>query len=221
MTKPRTPSPARRARALATLETLAEVHAAAEIALNFSNPLELLVATILSAQCTDLRVNQVTRELFRRYRTAGDYAGADLDELMELIRSTGFYRNKARNIVAAARQVVDKHGGEVPQTMAELTALPGVGRKTANVVLGNVFDTPGMVVDTHVGRVSRRLGWTKETDPVEVDHELMAPLPRERWTRTSHVLIFHGRSWCRARVPRCSDCPVLEACARIGVKKSR
>ncbi|PLX99209.1 MAG: endonuclease III [Desulfuromonas sp.] len=221
MSKPRKPSLARRAQALATLEKLEEVHATAEIALNFANPLELLVATILSAQCTDVRVNLVTEKLFERYRTAKDYATADLDELMEIIRSTGFYRNKARNIIAAARQIVEKHDGEVPPTMVELNALAGVGRKTANVVLGNAFDTPGMVVDTHVGRVSRRLGWTKESDPVKIEYELMKLLPKEKWTQTSHVLIFHGRSWCKARVPQCSDCPVLEECPRKGVTKSR
>jgi len=221
MPKPRKPSAARRQQALATLAMLEVVHADAEIALNFANPLELLVATILSAQCTDVRVNLVTETLFRRYRNADDYATADLAELMEIVRSTGFYRNKAQNIIAAAQQLVAKHGGEVPQTMSELNALPGVGRKTANVVLGNAFETPGMVVDTHVGRVSRRLGWTKETDPVKVEHELVALLPEEKWTRTSHVLIFHGRSWCKARIPRCSDCPVREQCPRKGVEKSR
>ena len=221
MPKPRKPSPARRAKALATLEKLEVVHADAEIALNFANPLELLVATILSAQCTDVRVNLVTEKLFRRYRSTQDYADADLDELMAIIRSTGFYRNKAQNIVAMAKQLVASHDGEVPRTMEELHALPGVGRKTANVVLGNAFDTPGMVVDTHVGRVSRRLGWTRETDPVKVEHELMALLPEQKWTQTSHVLIFHGRSWCKARVPQCSDCPIKEECPRKKVEKSK
>ena len=215
------PSTGKRARALAMLEKLEAVHADAEIALNFENPLELLVATILSAQCTDVRVNQVTATLFRRYRTATDFAEADLDELMAIVRSTGFYRNKAQNIIAAARRIVERHGGAVPQSMAELVELPGVGRKTANVVLGNAFGIPGMVVDTHVGRISRCLGWAREHDPVKVESELMALLPKEKWTRTSHVLIFHGRRWCKARVPLCSDCTLREECPRIGVVKSR
>jgi len=221
VTAARKPSAARRTRALELLERLEAVHAEARIALNFGTPLELLIATILSAQCTDVRVNLVTQNLFHRYRSADDYAAASLEELMELIRSTGFYRNKAQNIIAAAQRIVSEHGGEVPRTMEELTALPGVGRKTANVVLGNAFDTPGMVVDTHVGRVSRRLGWAVSTDPVKVEQELMALLPREKWTQTSHTLIFHGRSWCRARVPQCSTCPVRTDCPRIGVAKSR
>jgi len=215
------PSAARRTKALELLEKLEAVHAEARIALHFGNPLELLIATILSAQCTDVRVNLVTAKLFHRYRSADDYAGANLEELMEIIRSTGFYRNKARNIIAAAQQLVAEHGGEVPRSMEELSALPGVGRKTANVVLGNAFDTPGMVVDTHVGRVSRRLGWAVSADPVKVEQELMALLPRAKWTRTSHTLIFHGRSWCKARVPKCSSCPVLTDCPRIGVDKSQ
>jgi len=215
------PSAARRIRALELLERLEAVHAEARIALNFANPLELLIATILSAQCTDVRVNLVTCELFGRYHSAREYAAADPEELMAIIRPTGFYRNKALNIIAATRRLVERHGGEVPASMKELTDLPGVGRKTANVVLGNAFATPGMVVDTHVGRVSRRLGWARASDPVKVEQELMALLPREKWTQTSHTLIFHGRSWCKARVPRCSTCPVNIDCPRIGVEKSR
>jgi len=221
MTAFRNPSPARRKKALAQLEILKTVHADAKIALHFGSPLELLVATMLSAQCTDVRVNDVTERLFKRYRTAADYATAEPEELMALIRSTGFYRNKAHNIIAAARQLVERHDGRVPQSMPELTALPGVGRKTANVVLGNAFETPGMVVDTHVGRVSRRLGWVCATDPVKAEQELMALLPEETWTLASHVLIFHGRRLCKARVPQCSMCPMLEQCPRCGVIKSR
>jgi len=221
MSKPRKPSATSRARALATLEKLEAVHDGAKIALSFSNPLELLVATILSAQCTDVRVNIVTSELFKRYQGAEAYANADPDELMSIIRSSGFYRNKAHNIIAMAQQLVTGHDGKVPQSMEELHALPGVGRKTANVVLGSAFGIPGMVVDTHVGRISRRLGWTKASDPVKVEFELMALLPEEKWTQTSHVLIFHGRSWCKARVPQCSDCPVRMDCPRKGVEKSK
>ncbi len=221
MTPVRKPSSARRTRALELLARLESVHAEARIALTFANPLELLIATILSAQCTDVRVNQVTRVLFQRYRSVEAYAGADLDELMGIIRSTGFYRNKAQNIIAAAKILVERHAGAVPRSMEELTALPGVGRKTANVVLGNAFAIPGMVVDTHVGRVSRRLGWARSDDPVKVEQELMALLPESKWTQASHVLIYHGRSFCKARVPQCSICPVLGECPRNGVVKSR
>jgi endonuclease-3 len=206
------------ARVLAILE---QVHGDARIALNFSNPLELLVATILSAQCTDVRVNLVTRELFRKYSHARDYAEADLGELEQDIRSTGFFRNKAKSLVGCASAIVERHGGEVPRTMEELTALPGVGRKTANVVLGNAFGVPGMVVDTHVGRVAARLGWTRENDPEKIERDLSRLLPKEKWIHASHVLIFHGRRICKAPVPLCSSCPVFELCPRIGVKKSK
>jgi len=179
------------------------------------------VATILSAQCTDVRVNLVTRELFRKYPHARAYAEADLAELEQDIRSTGFFRNKAKSLVGCASAIVDRHGGEVPQTMEELTALPGVGRKTANVVLGNAFGVPGMVVDTHVGRVASRLGWTRESDPGKVERDLCRLLPKEKWTHGSHVLIFHGRRICKAPVPLCTSCPVFEFCPRVGVKKAK
>jgi endonuclease-3 len=185
---------------------LAEHHADADIALNFSNPLELLVATVLSAQCTDIRVNLVTPALFARYRTAADYAGADLETLMEEIRSTGFFRNKAKSIIGAARRIEERHGGKVPASLDELVTLPGIGRKTANVILGNAFDTPGVVVDTHVRRVSRRLGLTKNDDPVKIEFDLMRLFPPRDWTFLSHRLIFHGRRICGARRPRCVDC---------------
>ena len=181
--------------------------------LNFSNPLELLVATILSAQCTDKRVNIVTVNLFARYRTAADYAQATPADLEAAVKTTGFFRNKAKNIRAAGAQLVAKHGGAVPQTMGELSALPGVGRKTANVVLGNAFGIDvGVVVDTHVGRLSRRLGLTRHPDPEKVEQDLMKLVPRECWTLWSHWLIFHGRRRCKAQNPGCADCELLDLC---------
>ncbi|MFA5515490.1 MAG: endonuclease III [Desulfuromonadales bacterium] len=193
----------------------------AQIALNFSNHLELLIATILSAQCTDVQVNKVTPALFRKYPDVRAYAQADCAELAEDIRAIGFFRNKAKNIVAAADAILRKHGGNVPRTMEELVALAGVGRKTANVVLGNAFGIPGMVVDTHVRRVSRRLGWTSKTDPEKIEAELGQLLPRERWNQTSHLLIWHGRKICRAPTPHCSICPVRMYCPQINVEKFR
>jgi len=172
----------------------------------FSTPLELLVATILSAQCTDERVNKVTPALFSKYGSAAAYAAADRAVLEQEIRSTGFFRSKAANIVAAAGQIVARHGGEVPRTMEELTALPGVGRKTANVILGNAFGIPGIVVDTHVKRIAARLGLTAAADPVKIEFELMALIPRERWVRFSHQFIAHGRAVCRAPRPLCAAC---------------
>ncbi|HEX6708859.1 MAG TPA: endonuclease III [Rubrobacter sp.] len=181
--------------------------------LNWTNPLELLVATILSAQTTDVRVNQVTETLFAKYRTADDYADSAPDELEEDIRPTGFYRNKARSLRGMARALVEEHGGEVPRTMPELVALPGVGRKTANVVLGNAFDTnEGVVVDTHVRRVSNRLGLTESQAPVKIEQDLMALVPEEDWTIFSHLLIFHGRRVCKARKPDCPDCVLNDIC---------
>jgi len=185
---------------------LAEHHADADIALHFSTPLELLVATILSAQCTDVRVNKVTPALFAKYRTAAEYAGADLETLMAEIRSTGFFRNKARSIVGAARRMAERHGGRVPETMEALVTLPGIGRKTANVILGNAFSTPGVVVDTHVRRVSQRLGLTGNNDPVKIEFDLMKLFPRRDWTLLSHRMIFHGRRLCKAPRPLCARC---------------
>ena len=203
------------------LSLLEEAHGDARIALNFSTPLELLVATILSAQCTDVRVNQVTPALFRRYPDAAAYAAADPGELELAVRSTGFFRNKAKSLIGCAQALVERHGGEVPRSIEELTALPGVGRKTANVVLGNAFGIPGMVVDTHVRRVATRLGWTRQVDPVKIEADLSGLLPQEKWTLASHVLIFHGRRFCKAPTPLCSSCPVLEQCPRVGVKRSK
>jgi endonuclease-3 len=181
--------------------------------LDWTNPLELLVATILSAQTTDVRVNGVTKVLFDKYRTAADYAEADPGQLEEDIRPTGFYRNKARSLQGMVQALVEEHGGEVPRTMHELVALPGVGRKTANVVLGNAFGIDeGVVVDTHVRRVSNRLGLTEEQDPEKIERDLMAVVPRKDWTVFSHLLIFHGRRVCKARKPDCPNCPLNDVC---------
>jgi endonuclease III len=181
--------------------------------LDWSNPLELLVATILSAQTTDVQVNRVTESLFAKYRTAEDYADSNPEELEENIRPTGFYRNKARSLRGMANALVEKHAGEVPRTMSELVALPGVGRKTANVVLGNAFGTnEGIVVDTHVRRVSGRLGLTESSDPVNIEQELMEVVPEEDRTIFSHLLILHGRRTCKARKPDCPNCILNDIC---------
>jgi endonuclease-3 len=190
----------------------------AECSLDHRTPLELLVATILSAQCTDVRVNIVTKTLFRKYRTPEDYARAPLTELESDVRTTGFYRNKARNIQAACRALVEQHGGKVPRSLEELVALPGVGRKTANVVLGTAFDiATGVVVDTHVTRLSRRLGLTTARDPVHIERDLIALLPASRWVAISHELIQHGRRVCTARKPDCERCFLLKMCPRVGL----
>lgn len=185
----------------------------AECSLDFGNPLQLLVATILSAQCTDERVNKVTPELFARYETAQDFADADPEELERMIRSTGFYRNKARSLMGMGRALAEEHGGEVPRSMAALRQVPGVGRKTANVVLGNAFGIDeGVVVDTHVRRISRRLGLTEHDDPEKIERDLMALVPQEDWTLFPHLMIHHGRQVCVARKPRCEICPVNAWC---------
>lgn len=191
----------------------------AHCALHHRSPLELLVATILSAQCTDKRVNQVTPALFARYPSAEAFAAADLGELQEMVRSTGFFRNKAKNIQACCEKIVREHSGEVPRTMEELLELPGVARKTANVVLGNAFGTPGLVVDTHVGRISRRLGLTKQTDPVKVERELAELIPPGEWTMFSHRMIHLGREICDARRPKCEACVLAADCPRVGVAR--
>jgi len=185
----------------------------AQCSLDFGDPLQLLVATILSAQCTDERVNMVTPILFARFRLARDFADANPDELAEIIRSTGFFRNKTRSLIGMGRAIVERHGGEVPRTMEELTQIPGVGRKTANVVLGNAFGVDeGVVVDTHVARISQRLQLTRHADPVRIEQDLMRVLPRARWTLFPHLLIHHGRAICQARKPRCEICPVNDLC---------
>jgi endonuclease-3 len=204
---------ARRERAGEILARLRRAYPETRIALDFQSPLQLLMATVLAAQCTDERVNQVTPPLFRRYPAARDFAAADLPELEEMVRSTGFYRNKARALKSLGMTLVAEHGGEVPDTMEALVALPGVGRKTANVVLGNAFGrAEGIAVDTHVQRLSRRLFLTEEEDPEKIERDLTAILPREEWTRFALVLQDHGRKICKARRPECAVCPVADLC---------
>lgn len=214
-------SRSRQQAALQLLAILERCYPDAHCALNHRNPLELLVATVLSAQCTDVRVNLVTPALFAAYPDAAALAAAELIRLEELIHSTGFFRTKARNLRALAEVLHAEHGGEVPRELEALVALPGVGRKTANVVLGNVFGVPAMVVDTHVGRLARRFGWTGAKNPEGVEKELCALLPERCWTQTSHLLIFHGRQCCKSQQPLCSGCPIGELCPRIGVTRSR
>ncbi len=200
-------------RAKELLKRLPEIYPDAHCELIHSNPLELLVATILSAQCTDKRVNIVTHELFQRCRSAQDYADISQEELEGIVRSTGFYRNKAKNIRAMGQALVERHGGEVPSTLDELAAIPGAGRKTANVVLGNAFSkNEGVVVDTHVGRLSQRLGLTKFSDPIRIERDLMKLFPQKSWADLSHWLIFHGRRRCAARKPDCPNCELRNIC---------
>jgi len=184
----------------------------ATIALHFVNPLELLIATILSAQCTDKRVNMVTKDLFKKYKSAKDWVAADLKEIESDIRSTGFYRNKAINIKGACARIVEHYGGKVPNSMEELLTLPGVGRKTANCVLGDAFGIPGITCDTHVIRLSRRLGLSENSDPVKLEFDLAEIVPRANWTAFSHLIITHGRNVCMARKPDCPNCPVAKHC---------
>ena len=190
------------------MRTLSKAIPDASIALRYTNRLELLIATILSAQCTDVRVNEVTQTLFKKYRTANDYARVDLGEIEEDIRPTGFYRNKAKAIKKCCQDLVSRFGGQIPKTLEELTTLPGVGRKTANVILGNAFGIPGIVVDTHVSRVSKRIGLTKNSDPVKIEFDLMEIVPKDEWTHFSNLLIWHGRRTCVARKPLCGTCPI-------------
>lgn len=207
------PPESERARALEILRLLRADYPDARCSLTFSSPLELLVATILSAQCTDERVNAVTVALFQKYRSAADYAAAAPEALEQDIKQTGFYRNKAKHIRAAAQLLSDAYGGEVPRTMEALIGLPGVARKTANVVLGNAYGiVEGVVVDTHVGRIARRLGLTESEEPVRVEQDLMAVLPREDWLDFSHLLIYHGRAVCQARRPLCELCDLRPLC---------
>ena len=197
---------------------LAKQYPDATCALHFHSPLELLVATILSAQCTDVRVNLVTKDLFRKYRTAADYARAKLPELEHDIQSTGFFRNKAKSIQECCRILAERHDGEVPRDIEELVGLPGIGRKTANVVLGTAYGiTSGVVVDTHVIRISYRLGLTKEKDPKRIEKDLMGLFPATDWIMLSHRLIHHGRRCCTARNPKCDECPLESLCPKIGV----
>ena len=199
------------------LDILQKEYPEARVTLDFKDPLQLLIATILAAQCTDERVNQVTRDLFKKYRKAEDYAKADLKTLEEQIRPTGFFRNKAKSIIGCCQDLVRKFKGQVPQTLEELISLPGVGRKTANIILGNAFGQQAVAVDTHVKRVTHRLGWAKSDDPDKIEFELMEVIPQNHWTLGCHQLVFHGRNVCMAKKPKCSLCPVAKLCLKVGV----
>jgi endonuclease-3 len=208
----------RKARIRRIVRALAKLYPDAHCALVHDGPLQLLIATILSAQCTDVRVNLVTPALFARYPDAHAFATADVAELERYIQSTGFFRNKARSIIACCKELVEKHGGEVPGTMEELVPLMGIGRKTANVILGNAFGVPGIPVDTHVARLSQRMGLTVHTDPVKIENDLMDLLPPKEWTMFAHRMIFHGRQVCHARKPLCEQCTLAAFCPKIGVE---
>jgi endonuclease-3 len=203
------------------LDILEKEYPDARVTLNFKDPLQLLIATILAAQCTDERVNLVTQGLFKKYPKAVDFAGADLKTLEEEIRSTGFYHNKAKSIIKCCQMIGEKFSGQVPQTLEELTRLPGVGRKTANIILGNAYGQQAIAVDTHVKRVTHRLGWAKPDDPDKIEFELMKLIPRGRWTMACHELVFHGRKVCTAKNPQCPTCPVAKFCPKIGVSPKK
>ena len=210
--------PPRKNRVPELLRRLAVAYPHTGTALQFQSPFQLLVATILSAQCTDVRVNIVTPPLFARFPDAAAFAKATQMQVEELVKTTGFFRNKAKNIRAAATMILTEFGGEVPGTLDELVRIPGVGRKTANVVLGDAFGVTGVTVDTHVGRLSRRLGLTRKRDPVKVEMVLNKLIPRAEWTRFSHRLILHGRAICQARKPDCANCPLADICPKVGVR---
>jgi len=214
---PTSASDKRKRHASRVLKVLAEQYPDAVCSLRHANPLQLLIATILSAQCTDERVNLVTPALFARYPDARAFAQAEPRELERYIQSTGFFRNKAKSIIGCCQALVERHGGEVPRTLDELVVLPGVGRKTANVVLGNAFGVPGLVVDTHVMRLSQRMGLTEETTPEKIEQDLMTILPRKSWVDFGHRMIYHGRKICQARSPKCDVCPLRRFCPRIGL----
>jgi endonuclease III len=211
--------PRKKAPVPALLDALADAYPDAKCGLDFRSPLQLLIATVLSAQCTDKQVNLVAPALFKRFPTAAAFANANLADIEGMIRSTGFFRNKAKNIQECCKMLIERFGGKVPQTLEELVHLPGVGRKTANVVLGDAFGQPGITVDTHCGRLSRRLGLTTHTDPVKVEHDLMRQLPRGEWTSFSHRIIAHGRQVCHARRPNCEHCPLERRCPKVGVER--
>lgn len=214
------PRPGTPVQVQAITKELSRLYPDAKCTLDFSNPLELLIATELAAQSTDERVNMVTRDLFRKYRSVEDYATVSQEELEQDIRSTGFYRNKAKNIRAACQRIITNYGGEVPRTMEDLLTLPGVGRKTANVVLGNAFGIiVGFVVDTHVGRLARRFGWTINEDPVKVEQDLMRIVPQKDWLDLSHMMIYHGRAICVARKPLCEQCTLVKLCPSAFIAK--
>jgi endonuclease III len=203
-------------RAMEIYRGLKKLYPNAHCELNFKNPLQLLVATILAAQCTDKRVNKITPELFKKYKNAEQFAAANRSELETLIQSTGFYRNKATSILNMAQKVCDEHGGKIPDTMDELVKLPGVGRKTANVILGEAYGKPGITIDTHFGRLSRRFGWTKQTDPVKVEFEIAELVKPKYWTELSQLVIWHGRRRCHARKPACGACAISHICPAFG-----
>jgi len=206
-----------RKQARAVYRILSKTYPEIRCELDFKNPLELIVATVLSAQCTDKRVNTITPALFKQYKTAKAYAGADIHQLEEMVFQTGFYRAKARHIKGIGIKLLEEFNGEVPSTLEELITLPGVGRKTANVVLGHAFDIPGITVDTHFGRLSRRFGWTKEMDPVKVERIVGELIPQKEWTNLSQRMIWHGRRICHSRKPACGACPVAKICPSVGI----
>jgi endonuclease-3 len=206
-----------RKNARAVYRILSKTYPEIRCELDFKNPLELIVATVLSAQCTDKRVNTITPALFKKYKTAKAYAGADIHQLEELVFQSGFYRAKARHIKGIGIKLLEEFNGEVPSTLEELITLPGVGRKTANVVLGHAFDIPGITVDTHFGRLSRRFGWTKEMDPVKVERIVGELIPQKEWTNLSQRMIWHGRRICHSRKPACGACPVAKMCPSVGI----
>jgi endonuclease-3 len=206
-----------RKEARAVYRILSKTYPEIRCELDFKNPLELIVATVLSAQCTDKRVNTITPALFKKYKTAKGYAGADIHQLEEMVFQTGFYRAKARHIKGIGIKLLEEFNGEVPSTLEELITLPGVGRKTANVVLGHAFDIPGITVDTHFGRLSRRFGWTKEMDPVKVERIVGELIPQKEWTNLSQRMIWHGRRICHSRKPACGACPVAKMCPSVGI----
>ena len=202
-------------RALEVIDRLKKEYPVAECSLEYDEAWKLLVEVRLAAQCTDARVNIVTKDLFARYRTLEDYAQADLNELMSIVKPCGFYKNKAKNIIAAANVILNDFDGRLPDTMEELLLLPGVGRKTANLILGDVFGKPGVVVDTHCIRLSNRFGLTKESDPVKIEFALAKIIPPDRQARFCHQLVLHGRAWCTARKPMCDGCPIAEVCPKV------
>lgn len=199
-------------------EKLDSTYPVVKCSLDYSNPLEMLIATQLSAQCTDARVNIVTKDLFARYKTAEDYANADISELEELIRSAGFYKNKAKNIIACCKRLIEVYGGEVPDTMDDLLTLAGTGRKTANLVLGDIFGKPAIVVDTHCIRLTNRIGLVKDDDPVKIEFALKKILPDDYSLRFCHQMVYHGRARCTARKPDCENCEIKDLCNKVGVK---
>lgn len=211
----------KKSRAKRIVSLLSKAYPAAKCSLHHKNPLQLLIATILSAQCTDARVNLVTPALFKRFKTAKDFAGASQSEMEKYVRSTGFYRNKAKNIRASCKLLVQKHNGSVPRTMEEMLELPGVARKTANIVLGNSYGViEGVPVDTHAIRISHLLGWSKEKQQEKIERDLMALLPRKYWLKISDLFVHHGRAVCIARRPRCGECPISRLCLKVGIKNN-